>query len=106
MLPYGYAKRFGVLLRDRDGKAELCCREDMPVNALSEVQRKIGSLPALVRLNEAEFTAAMALAYEQQRAPQPKLQMILRGLIWPVWPMLCPKRPTCWSRRTMPRLSA
>ncbi len=80
LLPYGYAKRFGVLLRDRDGKRELCCREDMPVNALSEVQRKIGSLPALVRLNEAEFTAAMALAYEQQRGAAAEAADDLEGL--------------------------
>ena len=39
LLPYGYARRFGVLLREKDGRRELCCRDDVSLSAVAEVQR-------------------------------------------------------------------
>lgn len=80
LLPYGFARRFGVLLREREGAKELCYRKDVPVSALSEVQRKIGSLPPLVAMDDASFTAAMAIAYEQQRGAAAEAADDLEGL--------------------------
>ena len=80
LLPYGFARRFGVLLRERDGKRELCYKQNVPVSALGEVQRKIGSLPPLLAMDDASFTAAMALAYEQQRGAAAEAADDLEGL--------------------------
>ncbi|EKF73595.1 general secretion pathway protein E [Alcanivorax hongdengensis A-11-3] len=67
LLPYGFARRYGVLLREKDGHQELCYRGDVSVGALSEVQRWLGFLPPLVNLDDSSFASSMALAYEQQR---------------------------------------
>ncbi|WP_297763640.1 type II secretion system ATPase GspE [uncultured Alcanivorax sp.] len=80
LLPYGFARRYGVLLREKDGHRELCYRKDVPLSALSEVQRYIGRLPALVPMDEAAFTAAMAIAYEQQRGAAAEAAGDLEGL--------------------------
>ena len=80
LLPYGFARRYGVLLREKDGHRELCYRKDVPLSALSEVQRYIGRLPALVPMDEAAFTAAMAIAYEQQRGAAAQAAGDLEGL--------------------------
>ena len=61
LLPYGFARRYGVLLRERDGHKELCHRQDVSVAALGEVQRHIGRLPRLVPMDDTAFTAAMAI---------------------------------------------
>ena len=80
LLPYGFARRFGVMLRERDGGKELCYRKDVSLSALSEVQRKIGTLPHLVPMDEASFNAAMALTYEQQRGAAAEAADDLEGL--------------------------
>jgi len=80
LLPYGFARRYGVLLREKDGHRELCYRKDVPLSALSEVQRYIGRLPALVPMDDAAFTAAMAIAYEQQRGAAAEAAGDLEGL--------------------------
>ncbi|MEH6782600.1 MAG: type II secretion system ATPase GspE [Alcanivorax jadensis] len=80
LLPYGFARRYGVLLREKDGHRELCYRKDVPLSALSEVQRHIGRLPALVPMDDAAFTSAMAIAYEQQRGAAAEAAGDLEGL--------------------------
>ncbi|MGJ3256705.1 MAG: type II secretion system ATPase GspE [Alcanivorax sp.] len=80
LLPYGFARRYGVLLREKDGNRELCYRKDVPLSALSEVQRYIGRLPALVPMDDAAFTSAMAIAYEQQRGAAAEAAGDLEGL--------------------------
>ncbi|WP_421711358.1 type II secretion system ATPase GspE [Alcanivorax sp.] len=80
LLPYGFARRYGVLLREKDGRRELCYRKDVPLSALSEVQRHIGRLPTLVPMDDAAFTAAMAIAYEQQRGAAAEAADDLEGL--------------------------
>ena len=50
LLPYGFARRFGVLLREKEGRQELCCRRGANLSALSEVQRWLGALPPVVTL--------------------------------------------------------
>lgn len=80
LLPYGFARRYGVLLRERDGHKELCHRQDVSVAALGEVQRHIGRLPRLVPMDDAAFTAAMAITYEQQRGAAAEAADDLEGL--------------------------
>ncbi len=80
LLPYGFARRYGVLLREKDGRRELCYRKDVSLSALSEVQRHIGRLPTLVPMDDAAFTAAMAIAYEQQRGAAAEAADDLEGL--------------------------
>ena len=80
LLPYGFARRYGVLLREKDGHRELCYRKDVPLSALSEVQRYIGRLPSLVPMDDAAFTSAMAIAYEQQRGAAAEAAGDLEGL--------------------------
>ncbi len=80
LLPYGFARRFGVLLRERDGRKELCHRQDVSVAALGEVQRHIGRLPRLVPMDDTAFTAAMAITYEQQRGAAAEAADDLEGL--------------------------
>ncbi len=80
LLPYGFARRFGVLLRERDGHKELCHRQDVSVAALGEVQRHIGRLPRLVPMDDTAFTAAMAITYEQQRGAAAEAADDLEGL--------------------------
>ncbi|HAR60408.1 MAG: type II secretion system ATPase GspE [Alcanivorax sp.] len=80
LLPYGYARRFGVLLREKDGRRELCCRDDVSLSAVAEVQRWLGGLPAIVRLDDGAFSAAMAITYEQQRGAAAEAADNLEGL--------------------------
>ncbi|KZY31501.1 type II secretion system protein GspE [Alcanivorax sp. HI0083] len=80
LLPYGFARRYGVLLRERDGHKELCHRQDVSVAALGEVQRHIGRLPRLVPMDDTAFTAAMAITYEQQRGAAAEAADDLEGL--------------------------
>ena len=80
LLPYGFARRFGVLLREKDGRQELCCRQDVSLQALAEVQRWLGRLPPIQRMDEGAFSAAMALTYEQQRGAAAEAADNLEGL--------------------------
>ncbi|MFP1680477.1 type II secretion system ATPase GspE [Alloalcanivorax sp. C16-2] len=80
LLPYGFARRFGVLLREKDGRRELCCRQDVSLQALAEVQRWLGGLPPIVKLDEGAFSSAMALTYEQQRGAAAEAADNLEGL--------------------------
>ncbi|KAF0806379.1 general secretion pathway protein E [Alcanivorax xiamenensis] len=80
LLPYGFARRFGVLLREREGRQELCCRRGANLSALSEVQRWLGTLPPVVTLDEGAFSTAMALTYEQQRGAAAEAADNLEGL--------------------------
>ena len=80
LLPYGFARRYGVLLRERDGHKELCHRQDVSVAALGEVQRHIGRLPRLVPMDDTAFTAAMAITYDPQRGAAAEAADDLEGL--------------------------
>lgn len=67
LLPYGFARRYGVLLHEQDGQQRLMCRAPMDLAALAEVRRWLGrQLPFEVQA-EAAFNTRMALVYEQQR---------------------------------------
>lgn len=64
-LPYGYARRHGVLLaQSADGAAECLHRADAPIEGLLEVQR-IAPGAAFRALDDAAFDAALAAAYAE-----------------------------------------
>ena len=68
LLPYGFARRNGLLLRRQDGGGwELCCRPPVAAQALAEVRRQRPDIDRVTFLGEGEFDSALALAYEQQR---------------------------------------
>ncbi|WP_136163420.1 type II secretion system ATPase GspE [Sphingomonas flavalba] len=61
-LPYGYARRHGVIVRD--GGAECAHLADAPLAARLEVQRLFGPAIRFVPLDEAAFDAALRDAYQ------------------------------------------
>lgn len=80
LLPYGFARRHQVLLRDRDGQRELACVPPVRADVLAELRRHLGWLPPVRALNETEFADAMALTYEQQRGAAAEAADDLEGL--------------------------
>ncbi len=67
LLPYAYARRFGVLLREADGGMQLCYRPPLSQQVLAEVHRHLTRPVKLLPLDDGAFSSALALAYEQQR---------------------------------------
>jgi general secretion pathway protein E len=72
LLPYGFARRHGVLLRrkfDSDAKkgTQLCFRAPLSLQVLAEVRRSYAVVGAPLELSAEEFDVALAAAYEQQR---------------------------------------
>ena len=67
LLPYGFARRFGILVRPSDAGQELICRLPLEAAALAEVRRWQPDLPAPRFVDAAGFETALAIAYEQQR---------------------------------------
>ena len=67
LLPYGFARRFGILIRFPEGEPELVCRMPLEAAALAEVLRWYDDLPAPLCVDNAAFESALAIAYEQQR---------------------------------------
>ncbi|OAN57249.1 GspE/PulE family protein [Sphingomonas sp. TDK1] len=61
-LPYGFARRHGVLLRETPQGIECVHRADAPLDGLLEVQR-LAPGAAFVRLDGAAFDAALGEAY-------------------------------------------
>ena len=76
-LPFGFARRFGVLL-DRTGDDWwLVLRADTPLAAISEAQRVCGRDLILVRVNAEAFAVRLAAAY---REGQSAAQEVAQGL--------------------------
>ena len=81
VLPYGFARRHGILLRPASaGPAELLCRPPVPLAVLAEVRRQHPDLPAPALLDETAFDAALSLVYEQQRGAAAEAADNLDGL--------------------------
>lgn len=67
LLPYGFARRHGVLLQWQDDSASLVCRAPLDLAALAEVRRWLGQLPTPAVVDADSFSSRMAMVYEQQR---------------------------------------
>jgi len=76
-LPFGFARRFGVLL-ERDGD-DLCLalRSDAPLSALSEARRVCGSTLPFVIVDAEEYASRLAAAY---REGQSAMEQVAQGL--------------------------
>jgi len=62
-LPYGYARRQGVLLRQEDVDVACLYRADADIEALLEMQRLHGSALRYEAINDAAFEAVVAAEY-------------------------------------------
>ena len=80
LLPYGFARRHGVLLRQQGGRTELCYRKPLAVAVIAEVRRNFSFSGAPVALDDEAFNAALALAYESQRGAAAEAADNLDGL--------------------------
>ena len=76
-LPFGFARRFGVLLASEGPDSSLVLRADTPLTALSEARRMCGwNLPIQV-LDAEVFAARLAAAY---RDGQSAAEQVAQGL--------------------------
>src|SRR5690606_34346033 len=80
VLPYGFARRHGVLLRRHEGRTELCYRKPLSLPVVAEVRRNFSFAGKPVELDEAAFNTALALAYESQRGAAAEAADNLDGL--------------------------
>lgn len=72
LLPFGFARRFGVMCEQLESGPKVLLRADTPFTALSEVQRRFGGSDiAWQMLDEPHFAAQLASAYSDgQRAAE------------------------------------
>lgn len=63
-LPFGFAKRFGVLIERQNDQLRLLHREGLSAQALLEVQRHIASPFQLMVLSDDDFERRLGLAYQ------------------------------------------
>ncbi|MBU3057165.1 type II secretion system ATPase GspE [Pseudomonas indica] len=63
-LPFAFARRHGVLLRQRDGRPQLCAREGAALTALQEAQRFAGERLPIGWLEAAEFEQVLGATYQ------------------------------------------
>ncbi|MGE8066840.1 type II secretion system ATPase GspE [Pseudomonas sp. NPDC089569] len=76
-LPFGYARRFGVLLECDDGEWHLTIRIDTPLTALAEARRICGRALPLRLLPAQAFAARLAATY---REGQSAAEQVAQGL--------------------------
>ena len=65
-LPFGFAKRNGILLVSHDDRRELLLREDAPREALLEARRLLGETLPLRTVTTAEFDESLQAIYEDR----------------------------------------
>ncbi|MCU1759050.1 type II secretion system ATPase GspE [Pseudomonas sp. 14P_8.1_Bac3] len=76
-LPFGFARRFGILLACEGGEPCLLLRADTPLSALSEARRMCGC-PLPIQVLDAEtFATRLAIAY---RDGQSAAEQVAQGL--------------------------
>lgn len=76
-LPFGFARRFGVLLACEEGEPSLVLRGDTPLTVLAEVRRLCGRDLSLQLLSPDEFATRLATAY---REGQSAAEQVAQGL--------------------------
>ncbi|KPA95769.1 GspE/PulE family protein, partial [Pseudomonas asplenii] len=76
-LPFGFARRFGVLLEPRGEGATLLIRADTPLTALAEARRQLGRDWPVQELDEADFAARLAACYSDG---QSAAEQVAQGL--------------------------
>jgi len=63
-LPFAFAKRHGVLLREQAGEVQLCAREGAALTALQEAQRFAGGRLPLAWVSAEAFDQLLSVAYQ------------------------------------------
>ncbi|KPA92436.1 type II secretion system protein E (GspE) [Pseudomonas asplenii] len=76
-LPFGFARRFGVLLELQGEGATLLIRADTPLTALAEARRQLGRDWPVQELDEADFAARLAACYSDG---QSAAEQVAQGL--------------------------
>lgn len=76
-LPFGFARRFGVLLECEDGESSLAVRADTPLTALAEARRACARELPLRVLEPEIFATRLAAAY---REGQSAAEQVAQGL--------------------------
>ncbi|QJC77181.1 type II secretion system ATPase GspE [Pseudomonas umsongensis] len=76
-LPFGFARRFGVLLESEGDKASLAVRADTPLTALAEARRACARELSLQVLTPDIFATRLAAAY---REGQSAAEQVAQGL--------------------------
>ncbi|NWB90843.1 type II secretion system ATPase GspE [Pseudomonas agarici] len=76
-LPFGFARRFGVLLEAQGETALLSIRDDTPLTALSEARRVLGRDWPVQVLDEPMFAARLAACYSDG---QSAAEQVAQGL--------------------------
>ena len=76
-LPFGFARRFGVMLDTSSTPATLLLRTDTPLTALAEAQRWAGRAVSVCTLTDAQFSERLASSYS---AGQSAAEQVAQGL--------------------------
>jgi general secretion pathway protein E len=76
-LPFGFARRFGVLLVWEEGEPRIVLRSDTPLTALTEVRRRCARDLPMRLLPADEFAIRLAMAY---REGQSAAEQVAQGL--------------------------
>jgi len=76
-LPFGFARRFGVLWQGQGETAVLLIRPDTPLSALSEARRQLGRGCPVHEVDAAEFAARLAACYSDG---QSAAEQVAQGL--------------------------
>ena len=75
--PFGFARRFGVMLDTSSTPATLLLRTDTPLTALAEAQRWAGRAVSVCTLTDAQFSERLASSYS---AGQSAAEQVAQGL--------------------------
>ena len=103
-LPFGFAKRFGVLVEGTAEQLTLIHKEGVRGDVIMEAQRFLSAPFRLEVVNDDEFDRRLGLAYRvTAQKPWKWWKVWAMKWTWPAWPIPSRKRKTCWSRRAMRR---
>ena len=95
-LPFGFARRFGVLLDD----GHLIVRCDTSLSAIAEARRLTDHELPLRMLTVEDFATRLAVVYSEGQSAAKAWMM---SWICSAWWTRCRRPPTCWSSKAMRR---
>ncbi len=107
LLPFAWARQHGVLAVDGQSGIQMYCHPETSHAGLMEAYRCLPGEPALARLEVEAFDQRLVAHYQQESGQAQKMIDDLGGeLDFTRWPRSCRSSKTCWTNRTMRRLSA
>ena len=72
-LPFGFAKRFGILYQEQDDQAVLLTKAKVEMSALMEARRFLGVAPRLQVISDDEFDSQLEIAYQRNASETQQL---------------------------------